>query len=690
MKFVILTPALACPSLVKKGDPLRVLLLAKKKEIKKELSNITYSSWKKTKEKSIDTKDITTKVLSSQPDYHISPFVISAYKKRGLTHFVEAHININPEKGLYQLNSPYHVIDRIIYGPESPLYHADIALHHPFYIGKKDYLNIAHVSDNHAASRMYLLQKRWDSNFNNVWCASSLGNEKPGMFSNYNDQFEHVLQSINNNKAIDIIIHTGDIIDYNRGHHNPKGENDLLKDYYANKNWILFHTLLYNHYEKPFFSILGNHDYRLHPYPPNPVLISRKIREFFNMAPTVNLTRNEINTIHEDPHALSINTKNHLITRPHSVRWYSLMMNPCLDYYIFYGNMAFLMLDWNVREDHEGGTPWARNVISDKQWALVTAWYQKILKRRTTDSDRVIAVVAMHPSVFNPFPEMGDKKLQLNPETNIFYEKTLVDRYTPHDLVDGTFRMHRSDFIRLCLGNPQYGEGMYDIIFDKSIDLILNGHAHRSGLFQVEGPYVYMRTPETIKKGPIFCNAASSGPFGIQNEKGGLRRVQLSPPGYHAIIFEDTIRIQMYYSDLVDIREQTRRDYGEIGCGEQYEVQDDVTSIFQLNSVFRWHITNLKKGSTLTKIVIYTGLTSENAADVITVPLGWKFYSEKSDRYIKIVCEAHDRGQGIYYKDAGEVQVKAEKAAEKMGSLVVSWDMNNDMSSPVCVRVPAV
>lgn len=684
MKFVILTPALACPSLVKKGNPLHILVLAKKRDIKKELANLTYSSWKKTAKKSIDEKDITTQVIPGRPDYHISPFVISAYKKQGLTHFIKAKININPKKGLYQLNN-FENINKIVYGSESP-YNAHIKLTHPFYVGKKDYLNIAHMSDSHIASRMYLLKERWDSNFNKVWCASFPENDKPGEFSNYNDQFEHILKLINNDKSIDMIIHTGDIIDYNKGHYNPEGKNDLDKDYYANRNWITFYKLLYKNYEKPFFSILGNHDYRLYPYPPNPVLISKKIREFFNMAPTVNLTRNEIKIIHENPHSLSINLKNHLITKPHSVRWYSLVINPLHDYYIFYGNMAFLMLDWNVREDHEKGTPWARNVFSHEQWELFTSWYQKVLGLRT--KNRIIAVVAMHPSVFNPFPKMGDKKLQINPETNIFYEKKLMDRYTSQDLLDGTFRMHRTDFIKICLGNPHYGDKTHDILPDKCIDLILNGHAHRSGLFQVEGSHVYMRTPETIKKGPVFCNAISSGPFGIQNKKGGLKRVQISPPGYHAIIFDDKIKIKMHYSNLVEIRPETRRDFGEIGTRKDYEVQDDVITRFQFSSVFGWDICNLRKGSTLTKITIFTGLTSDNKVEVVCVPLGWKSYIEESDTYIKIVCEAHERGQGIYYKDTGKVQVKVEKAEEKIGLLSVFWDMTDNMSSPVCVKVP--
>ena len=53
MTFVILTPALACPSLAKKGDSIEVLLAAKTRDVN-DLSNLTYSVWKAKKEKSID------------------------------------------------------------------------------------------------------------------------------------------------------------------------------------------------------------------------------------------------------------------------------------------------------------------------------------------------------------------------------------------------------------------------------------------------------------------------------------------------------------------------------------------------------------------------------------------------------------------------------------------------------------
>ena len=693
MTFIILTPALACPSLSKKDDPVEVLLLAQSTKVRDDLSQITYSPWKSEKEKSIDKKDIEV-IPCVSSDYHISRYVVSVYRKKGFTELVRAKIKISEKKGLYKFKNPFpEDVEGIIrtFKPSSFSDGDPVEVYHPFYIGEKDYLTIAHVSDSHLAARMEMLEKRWNTNFKNVWHVSTLSKEKPGDFSNYNKQFESILKTINRDKTIDMIIHTGDITDYNKGHLSPEGENDLTRDYYPDRNWLLFYRLLVKYYEKPFFSVLGNHDYRLNPYSPNPHIISRRIREFFNMAPHVNLTRSEMNTLHEDPHALHV-MKNHIRKAPYAVRWYSFVINPLLDYEVFYGNMAFLMLDWNLGEDHEEGNPWAEKVLSQRQWKMLRLWYDRVLNRRKTkekkEKKRIIAVVAMHSSVFNPFPETGDSLLMSNPDTRIFYQSLLIDNYTPErDLVDGTFRLRRNEFIKVCLGNRRYEES-YQVHPERDIDLILTGHAHRTGIFQVEGPHVYLRDANSLKKGPIFCNAISSGPLGIKNKEGGPERIELSPPGYHVIDIDDDISITVYHSSIVPVREDARCSFGEVARGEFFEVLDTVMERPLFDPVYSWQITNLKEGSTLTKIVIETGLT--RSVEVKKVPLGWRYNVDVRSKCTYIVCEAHDRGQGIYFESSGDITIAVDgESAERVGTLTVNWDMGKSTSPPVHVRVPS-
>lgn len=684
MSFVVLTPALTCPGLVKKGNGLEVLLLATKSFRQEEFNELSYSHWKKDRSESIDAKD--TEILHFVPtDCHISEFVLSAYRKKGFTQVIRARITLPVSKGLYQLT---HFSDEQVahlLKQESPESFRDdsVRLHHPFYVGDSDYLNIAHISDSHLAARLYMLEDRWNSNFNDVWSQSCLGQGKPGDFSNYNAQFERLLTMIARNKDIDIIIHTGDITDYNRGYHNPEGENDLSKDYYLDRNWVLFYQLLYRNYEKPFFSVLGNHDYRLNPYPPNPVVLSRRIREFFNMAPTVNLTRSEMNTLHENPHALNI-TKNHVMKAPYAVRWYALVLNPLLDYQVFYGNMAFMMLDWNLGEDHEEGNPWAEKALSSRQWKILTLWHKKVINHRKRTP--VVSVVSMHCSVFNPFPEIGDRKIAVNPETNVFYTSGLTDHYEPQrDLVDGTFRLKRDEFIRLCLGSSLYGRTGFTALPEKGVDIVLTGHAHRTGIYQVEGPHVLLKKGE-LEPGPVFCNAVSSGPIGIKNEKGGIDGVELCPPAYQGVYTRGGISVVVHQSELVSIREHARRSFGEVGREETFEVSDHVADFPGLPSTYRWEVTNLKKGSTLTRILITTGCTAP--IEIIETPLGWRHSVARKDGRTVVTCEAHDRGQGIYWGEKGEIHLKAPHCVERMGTLQVAWDMDSTLSIPVCVRVP--
>ena len=240
-----------------------MLVLAETKDVRDDLSNLTYSVWKDKgksentkKETNFDKKDIEI-VPSVLSGCHVSPYVLSTYRKRGFSQLVKARIKISLEKGLYQLHSPFS--EKTPLSPDnysrcSFLSEEPVQLHHPFYVGEKEYLNIAHISDSHLAARMFMLEERWNSNYEKVWYESSLSGEKPGEFSNYMKQFEHILKAVNADEAIDIIIHTGDIVDYNRGYYSSRGENDLSRDYYFDRNWLLFYEVLLAHYEKPFFS----------------------------------------------------------------------------------------------------------------------------------------------------------------------------------------------------------------------------------------------------------------------------------------------------------------------------------------------------------------------------------------------------------------------------------------------------
>jgi Calcineurin-like phosphoesterase len=91
-----------------------------------------------------------------------------------------------------------------------------------------------------------------------------------GPYNNLNRSFR---ENYSKSKSeSDILLLTGDLIDFGRGHYGVTqagklGENDA---YHEDRNWFLFYWLLAggNSYTVPSYTILGNHDWRINPYPP--------------------------------------------------------------------------------------------------------------------------------------------------------------------------------------------------------------------------------------------------------------------------------------------------------------------------------------------------------------------------------------------------------------------------------------
>lgn len=165
-----------------------------------------------------------------------------------------------------------------------------VRLLHPFMIvrpkqdagGKpasRDYLNVAHITDLHTSTlwdyfdtKIFPNYKPNDQNLSggqNRTAAQTL-EEIAKRYNNPNLNMRNLTQLVNtrsDNSFIDLILQTGDLIDFNRGF-NHKDTHDPDKDYLFNLNWIRFYELLLLDYQRPTFTMLGNHDWRLNPYPP--------------------------------------------------------------------------------------------------------------------------------------------------------------------------------------------------------------------------------------------------------------------------------------------------------------------------------------------------------------------------------------------------------------------------------------
>jgi hypothetical protein len=214
---------------------------------------------------------------------------------------------------------------------------------------------------------------------------------RKGSYNNLNRSFHE--NYVKAKAESDILLLTGDLIDYGRGHFGIT-HRDRLGDnstYHEDRNWFLFYWLLAggDSYTVPSYTILGNHDWRINPYPPlalagapSPESIINNYEEFvpeyrkwilqiahgpgheraFSYASTAT---GPLDLIEKDPASalstigrLALNTSRLNIkgapteTTVASVMWYLLTINPFLDYAFPHpSGQKLLMLDWAEAED---------------------------------------------------------------------------------------------------------------------------------------------------------------------------------------------------------------------------------------------------------------------------------------------------------------------------------------------------
>ena len=168
------------------------------------------------------------------------------------------------------------------------------SIYHPFYVTTKETLNIGHVTDIHLDSRMELYAQSEASviEVEENCPPKADGTERHIVNSDFHipirkkiANFNRIFMDICNKltgRGADILVITGDLVDYNRGIHtiqthrasftpisemwNALGSSVLKNDHYRDdRNWFLFYKKLIELYDRtnaiPVFTLLGNHDY---------------------------------------------------------------------------------------------------------------------------------------------------------------------------------------------------------------------------------------------------------------------------------------------------------------------------------------------------------------------------------------------------------------------------------------------
>ena len=296
-----------------------------------------------------------------------------------------------------------------------------------------------------------------------------------GLFNNWN---KSVVSLYNDAKRdANALLLTGDLIDYGRAHWGQDA-GSLLEDddlYNVNRSWFLFSYLLSSgsSYSKPVYTSLGNHDWRINPYPPfaigapsaknffykerkpqRTVEEEKKLREWeaaradealriahgeghgrkFSYAAKA---ENALQLLAENP-AQSVSALANLMlqtktmnvkdtpaeTTIASVEWYLLAINPFLDYAFTLPNQhRVLSLDWAEKEDvlfpivvRGKDYPylvWQAGEAADpgpKAQSCLTALQQDLVEGLRRWPGRS-KLIAVHAPPIGPYPDWTDRDM---------------------------------------------------------------------------------------------------------------------------------------------------------------------------------------------------------------------------------------------------------------------------------------
>jgi len=421
-----------------------------------------------------------------------------------------------------------------------------IELYHPVFVTSKPYLDIAQVTDTHVSITWELYNRR-------------ARERQVPLYDNFNRRFEDIMRE-SRDKA-DIILLTGDIVDYNRGHSHPwDNSNDLVNDYQFNRNWLLAYALILHSYSqtnaKPIFSLLGNHDYNLNAYAPSPRILGFALYE---SAHDFNLLERDLERIDPgDPHALDMFGEDSFThATPASVVWYSLVINPCLDFAVSYRAMAFLCLDWGHGTSYRPPSdetpysidrdilPYPEDCLSDLQWSLIQAWHAAV-------QDKKVKVLAFHATVYQPFPEIGYEDLS----KGRIHDQQIIDQPPPGYHPTRVHYTHwtHGELVYGAIVTAHHRNDLIDFLRGHLINLVLTGHSHRNTIFQIRGQgqdeCVFKYRPADFAKlelaESLFVSTTSAGPLGYKNDRGvaahlgGLEERRKVRSGFRIVRFNDS------------------------------------------------------------------------------------------------------------------------------------------------------
>ncbi len=409
---------------------------------------------------------------------------------------------------------------------------------HPLFVKTGvDHLKIGHLTDLHVATR------------NDVYDDNLKGDPASRRLENWNTSVRALYKKAKD--SCDVLLLTGDLIDYGRGHVGIQAGQQLGIDalYLVDRNWLLFYSLLASteSYEKPSYTILGNHDWRLNPYPPfapgapdprsmtkveptpqywtkeNKEDMDDSLKEFLKKAHGDGWEKgisyfypatDTLNLLSEEPgvgynalaklwnNAQTLNIP-HLPTETNveSIAWYLLLINPFLDYsFHLAGGYDILMLDWAQYEDLffpivENGKERPYHLWEAKEAtnpgpmakACLTDLQKELVKDFVGKPGKA-KILGIHAPPIGPYNSWSD---------DLLYSGQARFNFPPHDY-DKSHKWPGKIFAIAPKDGLAGHEASYNSFvkhrewlitnLDANVRLVLAGHIHRNGVFVVDIP----------------------------------------------------------------------------------------------------------------------------------------------------------------------------------------------------------
>jgi hypothetical protein len=423
---------------------------------------------------------------------------------------------------------------------------------HPVFIQKQSprEITISHLTDMHVHVRVDVYEERLKKR---TFPSQDNKRSIEVSFDNWNKAFQRIYADARQKSQI--LLLTGDLIDYGRGYLGLPNQEQMGQDdaYHVDRNWFLFYYFLASgeNYQRPVYTILGNHDWRLNPYPPfapgapSPKNFINNYGDYSN-----DTLKSIIRQAHGPGHERKLSyygetedeftklmlanggllkglralvTNGGSIDIPHtpaetrveSVAWYLFTINPFLDYaFSLPGGYQILMLDWGEDENvlfpiiyHGQEWPymlWQLEKAADpgpKTANSLTALQKKLISA-FLEQRSPAKIIGIHAPPIGPYSSWSDHDLYQGKKTykNPRAADGPVHYATKRD--DGSeVPLNGHPFFALSRPNEKGSTADYGSLGPNrdwfiqeigkpasSVRLVLSGHIHRSNLLVVHTP----------------------------------------------------------------------------------------------------------------------------------------------------------------------------------------------------------